>query len=209
MKPDYSLYLVTDRHLAGGRALSEIVMESVAGGVSCVQLREKKLGTREFVQEAKRIHDLLLVAGVPLIINDRIDVAQACNAEGVHLGQSDMHIKDARKILGPDIIIGISAESLQDAVDAEKDGADYIGISPVFSTKTKEDIATPLGLEGVAEIRKNVDIPLVGIGGINDKNCADVVRYGADGIAVVSAIIAAEDVMAATSRLRRKIEPFL
>ena len=209
MKPDYSLYLVTDRHLAGGRALSEIVMESVAGGVSCVQLREKKLGTREFVQEAKWIHDLLLVAGVPLIINDRIDVAQACNAEGVHLGQSDMHIKDARKILGPDIIIGISAESLQDAVDAEKDGADYIGISPVFSTKTKEDIATPLGLEGVAEIRKNVDIPLVGIGGINDKNCADVVRYGADGIAVVSAIIAAEDVMAATSRLRRKIEPFL
>lgn len=189
---DYSLYLVTDRSLAGGRSLSEIVTAAVSGGTSCVQLREKNCSTREFIHEARLLLELLKPKGIPLIINDRVDVALAVGAEGVHLGQSDMDIKDARRLLGDDIIIGISAESIADAIKAEQDGADYIGISPVFATDTKTDTARPLGLAGIAEIRKAVSLPLVGIGGINISNCADVITAGADGIAVVSAIVAAQ-----------------
>ncbi len=209
MTPDYSLYLVTDRELAGKRPLAEIVMEAVAGGVTCVQLREKDLDTRQFIAEAREIHKHLKPLNIPLIINDRIDVAQACGAEGVHLGQSDMHLSDARDIMGAETIIGISAESLQDAIDAEAGGADYIGVSPVFATSTKKDIAPPLGLEGVADIRKAVGIPLVGIGGINGENCAEVIGHGAHGIAVVSAIMASQDPEEAAGLLRARITPFL
>ncbi len=205
MKFDYSLYLVTDSKLAAGRALEGIVAEAVKGGVSCVQLREKKLDTREFVAMAKRLKQLLGPLQIPLIINDRIDVALACAAEGVHLGHSDMHICDARQLVGQDMVIGISAESAEDAVAAEKDGADYIGISPVFATLTKDDIANPLGLAGVRKIRSLVDIPLVGIGGINHENCRAVIDHGADGVAVVSAIVAAPDPELAAQQLVKKL----
>lgn len=189
---DYSLYLVTDRTLTNGRNLIDIVTAAVSGGVSCVQLREKECSTREFMAQAKQLKDFLRPKEVPLIINDRVDIALAVGAEGVHLGQQDMPLRDARRLLGEHIVIGISAESVEDAVNAEKEGADYIGISPVFSTDTKTDIATPLGLRGVEEIRSLVEVPLVGIGGINLSNCNDVINAGAHGIAVVSAIIAAE-----------------
>lgn len=191
MRNDYSLYLVTDRYLSLGRSSAEVVEKAVAGGVCCVQLREKELPTRTFIDEAKKLLGLLRPLGIPLIVNDRVDVALAAGADGVHLGQNDMHIRDARALVGEDCIIGISAESLDDAVCAERDGADYIGISPVFSTATKKDISEPLGLGGVALIREKVNLPLVGIGGISKDNAAAVVRHGADGVAVVSAIVSA------------------
>lgn len=187
----YSVYLVTDRSLSCGRSTAEVVEAAVAGGVSCVQLREKHLPVRDMIAEAKRLVALLRPRNIPLIVNDRVDVALAADADGVHLGQSDMHIHDARRILGPGRIIGISAESVDDAVCAEREGADYIGISPVFATATKEDIVEPLGLDGVQQIRRRVALPLVGIGGISSGNAAEVVQAGADGVAVVSAIVSA------------------
>jgi len=191
MSIDYSLYLVTDSRLSLGRPTMEIVAAAIRGGVSCVQLREKEMSTREFIAEARSIQRLLSSKGIPLIINDRVDVAFAVEADGVHLGQSDMHIRDARRLLGNSAIIGVSAECLDDALEAEEEGADYLGISPVYATATKSDISTPLGLAGVTEIRRRVSLPLVGIGGIKKENCAEVIAAGADGIAVVSAIVSA------------------
>ena len=188
---DYSLYLVTNRNLSLGRPTVDVVKAAVSGGVSCVQLREKECSTREFITEAKMLQNVLRFKYIPLIINDRVDVALAVAADGIHLGQSDMPIKDARRLVGDSMIIGISAESVDDALEAENAGANYIGISPVFSTTTKKDIATPLGLKGVRAIREAVQIPLVAIGGIGQENAVDVMNAGADGLAVVSAIVSA------------------
>ncbi len=188
---DYSLYLVTDRNLSNGKSNLDVVETAVKGGVTCVQIREKECSTREFIRQARQLKILLANYNVPLIVNDRVDVAIAADADGIHLGQSDMAIADARKIVGSSVIIGISAESLEDAIKAEKQGADYIGISPVFNTSTKKDTAPPLGIKGVKEIRNHVHIPLIGIGGIGKNNAQDVIHAGADGIAVVSAIVAA------------------
>jgi len=190
---DYSLYLVTDRGLARGRAMLDIVRAAVQGGVTCVQLREKTCSTREFIEEALAVKEFLRSRGVPLIINDRVDVALAVGADGVHLGQKDMPLAAARAIVTDTMLIGISAESLADAVAAQRGGADYLGVSPIFATPTKTDAAAPLGLAGLQTIRRAVHIPLVGIGGLNRQNAAAVVRCGADGVAVVSAIVAAED----------------
>ena len=201
----YSLYLVTDRGLSLGRSSVEIVEAAVRGGVTCVQLREKSCSTRTFIAEAEMLKDLLDASGIPLIINDRVDVALVVDAAGVHLGQSDMELTDARKLLGDSKLIGISAESVADAIQAEKDGADYIGLSPVFATPTKTDTAAPLGLEGVAAIRKAVKLPMVGIGGINLENCGAVIKSGADGIAVVSAIVSAPDPEIAAHQLREAL----
>jgi thiamine-phosphate pyrophosphorylase len=188
---DYSLYLVTDRGLSRGRSTYDIVRAAVAGGVTCVQLREKDCPTRTFIDEARLLKAILDPLGIPLIINDRLDVALAVGAAGVHLGQQDMDIIDARRLVGPELIIGISAESLEDALRAEAQGADYIGISPVFATATKNDTAVPLGLDGIRRIRAAVRLPLVAIGGITIDNAAAVMAAGADGIAVVSAIVTA------------------
>ena len=202
---DYSLYLVTDRSLSRGRATAEIVRAAVAGGVTCVQLREKSCGTREFIEEARALVAVLRDTGVPLIVNDRVDVALAAGANGVHLGQRDMALADARRLGPPGWIIGISAESVEDAIRAEREGADYIGVSPVFATPTKTDTAPPLGLEGLRAIRAAVKIPLVAIGGIQMANARDVIRAGADGLAVVSAIASADSPQAAAAALRREI----
>lgn len=206
MKDNYSLYLVTDQALSCGRATIEVVEAAIRGGVRCVQLREKNLGTREMVEEAKALINLLRPRNIPLIVNDRVDVALAADADGVHLGQSDMHISDARALVGPGKLIGISAETQDDAIQAEREGADYIGVSPVFSTATKKDIANPLGLEGVQEMRKNVAIPLVGIGGISEQNAAEVMRSGADGVAVVSAIVSAACPESSARRIFEQIQ---
>ena len=203
---DYSLYLVTDRGLAGGRTTLEIVSAAVHGGATVVQLREKDCSTRDFIEQALTIKKFLNAGRIPLIINDRVDVAQAVKADGVHLGQTDMPLETAKKILGDSMIIGISAESLQDAIEAEKGGADYLGVSPIYATPTKTDTAPPLGLKGLREIRKAVKLPLVGIGGLTGKNAADVIRNGADGVAVVSAIVAADDPEAAARELKHVIE---
>ena len=202
---DYSLYLVTDRDLARGRSTFEIVKAAVDGGVTVVQLREKHCSTREFIEQALAIKNFLKSRKVPLIINDRLDVAQAVKADGVHLGQTDMPLEMAKDILGDSMLIGISAESLDDAIAAEKGGADYLGVSPIYATPTKTDTAAPLGLAGLREIRRAVRLPLVGIGGLNQDNSAEAIRSGADGVAVVSAIVAADDPRAAASALRQVI----
>jgi thiamine-phosphate pyrophosphorylase len=168
-------------------------------------LREKECPTLEFIEQATAIKKFLSAAGIPLIINDRLDVAQAVNADGVHLGQTDMPLDMARAIVQDSMIIGISAESLEDAVEAEKGGADYLGVSPIYATPTKTDTAPPLGLEGLRQIRAAVKIPLVGIGGLNLDTVAEVIRNGADGAAVVSAIVSAEDPQAAAGELHQLI----
>jgi thiamine-phosphate pyrophosphorylase len=203
---DVSLYLVTDRALARGRTTVEIVRAAVAGGVTCVQLREKNCSTREFIEEARALLAVLRPLGIPLIINDRVDVALAAGTDGVHLGQQDMAIAEARRLGPAGWLIGVSAESLADAIRAEKEGADYVGVSPVFATPTKTDAAPPLGLEGLRKIRAAVKIPLVAIGGIHLKNAHEVIRAGADGLAVISAIVAADSPRAAAAALRREIE---
>ncbi|OGP62424.1 MAG: thiamine-phosphate diphosphorylase [Deltaproteobacteria bacterium RBG_13_49_15] len=202
---DYTLYLVTDRKLSRGRTTYEIVKAAIQGGVTCIQLREKECSTREFLREALAIRDYLQKSRIPLIINDRIDVAMAVKADGVHLGRNDLPLKIARKMVMKSMIIGISAESVEDAVEAEKGGADYVSASPVFSTPTKPDAALPLGLIGVRKIREAVTIPLVGIGGINCSNLAAVIQNGADGIAVVSAIVAADDPEKEAVKLKQAI----
>jgi thiamine-phosphate pyrophosphorylase len=203
---DYSLYLVTDRGLARGRPTLEIVRAAVRGGVTCVQLREKTCSTREFIAEALKVKAFLESSGVPLIINDRVDVALAVGADGVHLGQSDMPLSTARSLVGDAMVIGISVESIADAVEAQAGGADYLGVSPVFATPTKTDTAAPLGLAGLTAIRAAVQLPLVAIGGLNDRNAAETIRSGADGIAVVSAIVAAQDPEQAARNLKTAIQ---
>ena len=202
---DYSLYLVTDRALSLGRSTVEVVRAAIRGGVSCVQLREKGCSTREFMDEARLLKALLAGTGVPLFINDRLDVALAVGADGVHLGQNDLAIADARRLVGNRMIIGISAESVADAIRAEAEGADYIGASPVFTTPTKTDTAPPLGLDGLRAIRRAVQLPLVAIGGIDANNAAQVLRAGADGLAVVSAIVSAPCPRTAAAALRQQI----
>jgi thiamine-phosphate pyrophosphorylase len=202
---DPSLYLVTDRGLAAGRPMPDMVRAAVSGGVTCVQVREKECPAREFVRQASALMDLLRPLGVPLIVNDRVDIALAVEAHGVHLGQDDLPLRAARAILGPRRVIGISVDSVAQAVAAERDGADYLGVSPVFATPTKTDTAAPLGLAGLAAIRRAVGIPLVAIGGIGARNAAEVIRAGADGVAVVSAIVAAADPQRAAAEIAARI----
>ena len=192
MKDLLKLYLVTDRNLSLGHSLEDVVSEAVAGGVTIVQLREKDTSTGEFVELAFRLKDILRPYNVPLIINDRVDVALAVDAEGLHIGQSDMPYEIARKLLGPDKIIGLSVENMDDLLEANKLDLDYVGISPVYGTPTKTDTTEPFGLEG---LRRAVELsvhPTVAIGGMNASTIADVMAAGTDGVAVVSAICSAE-----------------
>jgi thiamine-phosphate pyrophosphorylase len=203
---DWALYLVTDRRLAGARPLEELVRAAVRGGVTAVQLREKECRTREFVELARGLKAILSPAGIPLIINDRVDVALAARADGVHLGQSDMEYRDARALLGPDAIVGLSVETTAQAGEVEALDADYLGVSPIFPTPTKTDTAAAWGTEGLAALRKTSRHVLVAIGGINAANAAGVMHAGADGIAVVSAICEARDPEEAARQLRRAVD---
>jgi thiamine-phosphate pyrophosphorylase len=205
MKMDYCLYLVTDRGLSQGRSNLEIIRMAVRGGATAVQLREKEAVTREFLKEALLARAYCHEQGVAFIINDRIDIAQAVDADGVHLGQDDMPIDYARKIIGYSKIIGISAFDVDEAVAAENDGADYLGVSPIFTTSTKPELEKAVGLEGLRKIRKAVKIPLVGIGSMNQTNAYDVIRAGADGVAVISGIVSADDPGQAASEIKREI----
>jgi thiamine-phosphate pyrophosphorylase len=200
------IYLVTGRSLCSPRPLEEIVLQAVDGGVAYVQLREKDVSTHFFVQEAKRIKKLLSSYKIPLIINDRVDVALACGAEGVHIGQEDMPCAIARKLMGPKAIIGLSVEDWGDVEESQKLDVDYIGVSPVFPTPTKTDTKGAWGLSGLAKIKAFSRHPLVAIGGINESNAREVIAAGADCIAVVSAICAAPDPAAATRNLKGIID---
>ena len=203
---DYGLYLVTDRSLTLNRDLLFIIEEAILGGATVVQLREKECSSREFYDIALEVASLTKKYHVPLIINDRLDIALAVKAEGLHIGQSDLPYSVAREIMGKEAIIGLSVESVQDAIDAESLDVDYLGISPVFSTNTKNDTAKPLGLEGIKEIKRLSKHKLVAIGGINLQNTRDIINAGADGIAVVSAICSAESPRKASEELLKEIK---
>ena len=200
------LHLVTDSALCGARGMLAVVEAAVRGGVSCVQLREKSLDTRAFVERARALKAWLGPLGVPLLINDRVDVALACGADGVHVGQSDMAPEDVRRLM-PGGLIGLSVESLAQLAAAERAPVDYYGISPVFATRSKHDAAPALGLDGLRAIRAGTRRPLVAIGGIDAGNAADVMAAGADGLAVVSALCSSADPAAAARELRARMSP--
>lgn len=190
---DLSLYLVTDRGLTLGRDLLEVIKDAIEGGVTMIQLREKDSTTLEFYNLAIEVKKLTQAYNIPLIINDRLDIALACDADGLHIGQSDLPYAAARRIIGHNKIIGLSVENIQDTIEANNLDVDYIGISPVFDTPTKNDTAKALGLTGVSEIVKISKHPAVGIGGINKSNARDIILSGATGVSVVSAILSATD----------------
>lgn len=203
---DLRLYLVTDRPLSMGRDIEWIVEEAVKGGVTMVQLREKECTTREFIDLAFRLKKILTTYCVPLIINDRLDVALAVDADGLHIGQNDMPYKMVRRLLGKDKVIGLSVENLEQAREANRLDVDYIGVSPVFTTGSKTDIGVPFGLEGLQEVLTFTRHPAVAIGGVNLSNAGELMQTGVHGMAVVSAICSAVDPQQAARDLSRWIQ---
>lgn len=202
-KKDLLLYAVTDRHWLGEETLYEQVEKALKGGSTFIQLREKELDTAHFLEEAKEIQKLCREYNVPFVINDNVEIAAEIEADGVHVGQSDMEAGDVRARLGADKIIGVSAKTVEQALLAEKHGADYLGVGAVFSTSTKTD-ATEVSHETLKAICEAVKIPVVAIGGITKENIKELAGCGADGIAVISAIFAQPDIEAAAKDLRER-----
>ena len=202
---DPTLYLVTDPELARGRALSDVVAAAVRGGVTLVQLRDKHAGGRALLETARALTAVLEPLGVPLIVNDRVDVAKAVGV-GCHVGQSDLPAAAARAILGPDAILGVSLEEVADLRAVDPAIVDYVAYGPFAATATKADAGRPVGPDGLAAVAKQTMLPLVAIGGLDARNAAEAVRAGADGLAVVSAIMAADDPEAASRALRAAID---
>jgi thiamine-phosphate pyrophosphorylase len=204
---DPTLYLVTDPELARGRALSEVVAAAVRGGVTLVQLRDKHADGRALLETARALRAVLDPRGVPLIVNDRADVAHAAGAAGCHVGQSDLPAAAARAILGADAILGVSVDAVEQARAIDPGLVDYVACGPFAATATKADAGLPIGPDGLAAVRQQTTtVPLVAIGGMDSRNVAEAVRAGADGIAVVSAIMAAADPEAASRELRAAID---
>ncbi len=201
MKPDYSLYLVTDRMLMSTKTLGEAVEQAVIGGCTMVQLREKEILSLDFYVLASEMKKITDRYGIPLIINDRIDIAMAVGAAGVHIGQKDIPADIARKVIGKDMLLGVSAVSAAEAVNAAKAGADYLGVGAMFPTRTKPD-AGFVSMEELGRIRKAVDIPIVVIGGISKENAMLFQPMGIDGLAVVSAVIAQPDIKKSAADLK-------
>ncbi len=204
-KVDYTLYLVTDRRLMSCETIEESAELAIAGGASVVQLREKDCTSREFYELALRVKRITKPARVPLIINDRIDICLAADADGVHLGQKDLPCREARKILGNDKIIGVSAALPEEAAQAQADGADYLGVGAVFQTGTKTN-TRPVTPGIIREIREAVTIPFVAIGGVNPVNIKELYGLGINGAAVVSAIVSQPDITAAARKMRQAAE---
>lgn len=201
MSIDYSLYLVADADYAAGRDLAGLVDAAVDGGLTVVQLRAKSLDKPAVIALAAGIARRLGLKGVPLIVNDHPDVAKACGAAGVHLGQEDMPVAFARRLLGPGATIGVSVNTADEARRAEMDGADYVGAGPAYATSTKETALAVLGPAGIGRIKHATGLPVVAIGGITAANASEMALAGADGIAVISAILGAPDVRRAAEEL--------
>ena len=201
MKQDYTLYLVTDRTLMSTATLTEAVEQAILGGCTMVQLREKELSSLEFYKQAMEIKQITDQYHVPLIINDRIDIAMAVKADGVHIGQSDLPAAAARKLIGSDMLLGVSAASVKEAIQAVNDGADYLGVGAMFPTGTKTD-ANFVSMEELQKIRHAVNLPIVVIGGINKENASLFHSAGIDGLAIVSAIIAKPDIRKAAAEIK-------
>lgn len=203
---DPTLYLVTDPGLCRGRALVEVVAQAVRGGVTLVQLRDKQAAGRALLEQVRELKDALAPLGVPLIVNDRVDVAVAAEAAGCHVGQADLPPREARTLLGPTPLLGLSLDQIEQARVADPGGLDYLAFGPFATTGTKADAGAPIGPAGIAAVRELCPLPLVAIGGIEAPNVGAAIEAGADGVAVVSAIMAAEDPEAAARELRRAIE---
>lgn len=199
---DYCLYLCTDRRLMTSPTIEASVESALRGGTTVIQLREKDCSSREFYELGLRVKKITERYNAPLIINDRVDIALAVGAAGVHVGQGDLPCKVVREIVGPDMIVGVSAATLEEAVRAEEDGADYLGVGAMYATATKTD-TRPVSMEELLKIRAAVKIPIVVIGGINKQTLGNFKGTGVDGLAVVSAIVAQPDPEAAARELLR------
>lgn len=201
MNFDYTLYLVTDRQLMSCDSLTEAVEQAILGGCTMIQLREKELSSLEFYNQAVAVKQVTDKYHIPLIINDRIDIAMAVQATGVHIGQHDLPAAAVRKVIGENMLLGVSASSIAEAIQAQQDGADYLGVGAMFPTGTKTD-ADSVSMEELQKIRAAVSLPIVVIGGINKGNAGRFKPMGIDGLAVVSAIIAQSDIKAAAAELK-------
>ncbi|MCP4268354.1 MAG: thiamine phosphate synthase [Candidatus Brocadiaceae bacterium] len=201
------LVLITDRKMCKAK-LTDVIMQAVEGGVDTVQLREKDLNTRDLYDLAKEAREITKKKDVKLIINDRVDVAIAVEADGVHLGWQSIGIEIARMVIGHDMMIGFSAHSIKDAESAEKSGADYVSISPIFKTTPKDFFIKPFGVDEIGKIKELVNIPVVALGGINENNIEEVLKNGADGIAVISAIFHSDNPEQSATNLCRKIKHY-
>ncbi len=199
------VYLVTDERLSKGRATAEIVRAAIRGGVDAVQLRGKDLPIREQLAIGRALRTITREAGVLFIVNDRLDLALALDADGVHVGQDDLPADVVRRLVGPEWIVGVSAATLAEARAARDDGADYIGVGPIWGTATKLDAGVAVGPGLIATLKAAVELPMVGIGGIGAGNAAQVIAAGGDGVAVVSAIMSADDSEAAARDLKARI----
>jgi thiamine-phosphate pyrophosphorylase len=201
----FALYVITDEAIAGGMSHAEIAQRAIAGGADVIQLRDKGCGCRELIQIGRTLRDITKKSGTLFIINDRLDVALACGADGVHLGQDDISAVVARQLAPPGFIIGISVGTVAEAVRAEQDGADYIALSPVFSTASKFNAGPGHGLDVLRNIRRKVSLPVIAIGGINQDNIREVIAAGADGVAVLSGVVGSPDITFAARELKNRI----
>ncbi len=207
-KKELMLYAVTDRHWLGDETLYDQVKKALDGGATFVQLREKKLDREDFLAEALEIQKLCKKYGVPFVINDEVSIAKDIDADGVHVGQSDMEAMDVRKVLGPDKILGVSAQTVEQAITAEKHGADYLGVGAVFATGSKDD-ADDVSHETLKAICEAVSIPVIAIGGITKDNVSELAGSGICGVAVISAIFGQNDIKKATEDLKASVEKML
>ncbi|WP_172844437.1 thiamine phosphate synthase [Tumebacillus algifaecis] len=203
---DSRLYVVTGHQFLKGRSLESVIRAAIHGGADCIQLREKEYTGRQLLEAGLLLRRITKEMGATLIVNDRIDVARAVDADGVHLGQSDLPIQVAREMLAVGKIVGISTHNVAEAVAAERSGADYIGFGPIKQTATKQDTEPVVGAAGLQEVRRHVSLPIVAIGGIKAEDVAEIIRNGANGVAVVSAVIGSDDVQAAAQNIRQIVD---
>ncbi len=202
---DWSVYLVAGLQTPSGGSILDAVDAAIRGGITAVQLRDKHASTRDLLALGRSLMQRTRAAGIPLIVNDRVDVALALGADGVHVGQDDMPASDARRLIGPHLILGVSTSTVAEARAARDADADYLGVGDLFGTPSKSDAGDPIGLGPVADIAGAVPLPIVGIGGITRANAADVIGAGAAGVAVISAILAAADPAQASTDLQRSV----
>jgi thiamine-phosphate pyrophosphorylase len=206
MRGDWRVYVITDSQRARGRSHLEIAEAAIRGGATAVQLRMKAEPARLILDAARAIAVLCRAAGVAFLVNDRVDVALSAGADGVHVGQDDLPAEEVRRLMGPGALIGVSAATVEEAVAAERAGADYLGVGAVYSTATKSDAGAPVGLARLTEIRRVARLPLVGIGGITSENAAAVIQAGAQGVAVITAVTLADNIVAEVRRLREEVD---
>jgi len=203
------LYVITDRALARGRPESEIARQAIAGGATAIQLRWKSGPLSEALRVGRELRELCSREGALFVVNDRVDLALALEADGVHVGVTDLPVAETRRLVGDQLVVGFSPETLEQALEAEAAGADYLGVGPVYPTATKPDAGPAVGLAHVRQIVAAVRIPVVGIGGITAENAGAVIRAGAVGVAVISAVVSADDVRLAAAQLRKVVDEAL